>query len=270
MQEEFSMVMETFLSMPLSSADQVLAIFSKLPGAIVGTGEKPLSRFVYVPGKRKNRVLLTAHADTVWDNAYQNPQETTVVCKEGIYSGTNPSCGIGADDRAGCAMLWALRDSGHSLLVTDGEEKGKHGARYLRKCNRALFRELNRHQFIIELDWQGTDGCLYNQVDYTEKFKSYITENLGFRDDEAKGGSDLQILCRRICGVNLGVGYHLYHRPGENLNAAQWENTLQKLTVFLQTEHPRFPISISKRVRTDLRKIKSVIGKILRKLKLRK
>ena len=73
-------------------------------------------------------------------------------------------------------MLWELRNSGYSLLITDGEEFGKHGAKYLRKHNRKLFRKINKHSFLIELDWKGTDCCLFNQVDNTEKFKSYIAE----------------------------------------------------------------------------------------------
>ena len=121
-------IVEQFLNMPLSNADEIFQMFSAMPGAIAKQGKKPLERYVYVPGTRAKRVLLVAHADTVWDRSYGKASETTVVFQDGVFSGTNPACGIGADDRAGCAMLWALRDSGHSLLLVDGEEHGKHGA----------------------------------------------------------------------------------------------------------------------------------------------
>lgn len=66
--------------------------------------------FVYVPGKREDRVVLIAHADTV----YNSGQE--IIFEEGIYRSGTPYCGIGADDRAGCAILYLLKDFGHSLL----------------------------------------------------------------------------------------------------------------------------------------------------------
>ena len=53
-----------------------------------------------------------------------------VVFEDGVYSSGDDLCGIGADDRAGCAMLWLLRDSGHSLLILDGEEHGQVGAAF--------------------------------------------------------------------------------------------------------------------------------------------
>ena len=122
-------IIEQFLSFPISSADDVMTLFEQLPGAIVGKGEGALERFVYIPGTRKDRVLLVAHADTVWDEAYGNPCRSQWKFENGVYYSINPQCGIGADDRSGCAMLWALRDCGHSILVVSGEEKGKHGAK---------------------------------------------------------------------------------------------------------------------------------------------
>ena len=58
-----------FLEMPIESTDQVFSRFGNEPGAIIrGEG---LRKFAYVPGmRRKDRVLLVAHADTVWDFEY--------------------------------------------------------------------------------------------------------------------------------------------------------------------------------------------------------
>lgn len=259
--------LESFLKADLRSADEVLARFAQLPGAIFCKGKKPLERFVYIPGSRENKLVLIAHADTIWDNAYGNPQTTQVAFADGVYTGTNPACGIGADDRAGCAMLWALRNSGHSLLLTDGEEKGKHGARFLRRHNGKLFREINRHQFLICLDAPGYGECLYNQVDYTAAFRSYITEKLGFPEGQGKGGSDLQFVSGSICGVNIGVGYHGFHRPQEQLVLSEWEDTLHRLSAFLEQEHPRFPIHPGKRFLSILGKGKWLAGRAWKKLK---
>lgn len=263
-------ILEQFLSYPLADGTAIHNLFATLPGAIVGKGQKPLEQFVYVPGTRKNALVLVAHTDTVWDERYGKPAQTSAILQDGVFRSANPACGIGADDRAGCAMLWALRDSGHSLLIVDGEEKGKHGANYLRKHHKKLFRELNKHAFMIEMDWQGSGGCLYNQVDNTQAFKEHIAGQLGFQDSKQKGGCDLQVLCQKICGVNVGVGYHDCHRPTETLNVAEWENTYQAMSAFLQIEQPKFPIPARKQIQAFLRRCKGFCGKALRKLKLRK
>lgn len=262
--------LEEFLSYPLHTADDIFARFESIPGAIAGRGDNALERYVCIPGNRKNKLVLVAHTDTVWDDAYGKPAQTTVCFENGYYRSTNPDCGIGADDRAGCAMLWVLRDCGHTILLVNGEEKGKHGARFLRKSNPTLFRFLNRHQFMMELDWRGTGQCLYNQVDYTTRFHKYITKTLGFQDNEQPGGCDLQILCHRICGVNIGVGYHNWHNPKEFLCLSEWENTLSCLTHFLQLQHPRFKVSIYKKVYRFLARVKNKLFRIAKSMFARK
>lgn len=271
MQQESSReILGRFLSIPAADGSEVFRIFSSLPGAVTAAGDKPLQRYVFIPGAKKNAIVLVAHADTVWDTAYGKPAQSSVAFTDGIFRSATSSCGIGGDDRAGCAMLWALRDSGHSLLVVDGEEHGKVGANFLRKKNKKLFRKLNRHRFMMELDWAGTNSCLYNQVDNTQVFKDYIASQLGFQDAQQKGGCDLQILCQKICGVNIGVGYHDYHRPTETVVLEEWENTLQKLSAFLETDHPKFPIPIKKQMVAFLKRVKGKLGAIARKLKVLK
>lgn len=268
--QENMQTLERFLNMPLSDGGEIFRLFSQLPGAVSASGPEKLQRYVYVPGTREDAVVLVAHADTVWDSAYGNPHDGVLALHNGFFYSQNPDCGIGADDRAGCAMLWALRNSGHSLLVLDGEERGKHGARYLRTSNKQLFQELNRHRFMMEFDWKGTGGCLYDQVDNTKVFQQHIAQRLGFQDDRVKGGCDLQILCHKICGVNVGVGYHSFHMPQECLCVSEWENTLEKVCLFLQQPQPRFPVSIPGRCLSILRKVKHGIGGLLRRLRLKK
>ncbi|MBQ2765978.1 MAG: M28 family peptidase [Clostridia bacterium] len=259
----------SFLNVPLDCSDTVFDRFAALPGAVIGVGDKPLERYVYIPGKRNDRVVLVSHIDTIWDKAYTRSfsGEREVKFTDGVFSSSIPECGIGADDRAGCAMLWELRECGHSILIVDGEEHGKIGARYLKKSNPRLFRELNRHKYIIELDWAGTDSCLYNQVDNTKRFKKHIEKSIGFVDAKASGGTDLQILCRNICGVNLGIGYHGQHTKDESLVLSEWENTCNKLNEFLAEPQHRFRSYI---LPPYIRFAKLCINKLLRILKIKK
>ena len=240
----FNTVLE-FLSFPIVSGDAIFEKFASIPNAIVGRGNSPLERYVYIPGDRNNKIVLVAHIDTIWDKSYNHSYfgERKIGFNDGAFFSMTPACGLGADDRAGCAMLWELRNSGHSILILDGEEFGKIGARYLKKSNKKVFNEINNHCFMIELDWKGTNCCLFNQVLNTHIFKEYISQVAGFIDSEQPGGCDLQILCSKICGVNLGVGYHNYHSNKEILILSEWENTLIKLTEFLKKEHKKFKLS---------------------------
>lgn len=254
-----------FLNMPIDCGDEIFSRFAALSGAIVEKGKEPLERYVYIPGTRPDRVVLVAHIDTVWDKSYNKPfsDKREVSFEEGIFRSTSSECGIGADDRAGCAMLWELRGCGHSILIVDGEEKGKHGAKYLRK-NWKLFRELNRHCYMIEFDWAGIDSCLFNQVDNTKKFKEYVKRTLGLTEGNSKGGTDLQVLCRKICGVNLSVGYHAHHSVKEYLVLSEWENMLEKVSEFLKEPQTRFR---SKFFAPYLHFARRCAGKVLRIIK---
>ena len=264
-------LIETFLKLPLGGTDEIFTLFSSLPGAVYHEGEGSLQRFVYVPGTRKDRVLLTAHADTFWDERYgakpMEPDEPKF--RMGIYFSGSFEHGIGADDRAGCAMLWALRDSGHSLLLTDGEEKGKHGARYLRKHHKKLFRDINRtHRMILTLDAPGSGCYLVDQVDCSKKFCSYLQENLQVVPGIMHGGSDLEILCKRLCGANLGVGYMIPHVHTEMLMVQGWNWMYRALFDFLQEDHPRFTVSKIVRFRRKLaRRLPRIFIRVYHKLK---
>ena len=261
-----------FLSCPLNSGDLIYEKFSALPGAISKKGEKPYERYVYIPGARKDRVVLTAHIDTVWDKDYTElggckVGEHEIIFEDGVFRSGNVICGIGADDRAGCAMLWKLRDSGHSILLLDGEEDGKRGAWFLRKSSPGLYKELNRHSFMIALDHIGTNHVSFKQVDNTEKFKAYFTEKTGFVDHNISGGCDLQVIAQTVCGANVGVGYHECHSSYEFLNLAEWENTYEKLRSFLALKQPRLKTTFKSRA---VKLARGSVGKTLRALKLKK
>jgi len=267
MEQENKELLLEFLNMPISSGDEIFNKFNKLPKSFFSKGTKPLERYLYIPGTRDDRVVLVAHVDTEWDKTYGHEAKQNVLFNEGIFYGENKECGIGADDRAGCAMLWKLRDCGHSILLLDGEEYGKHGARYLKKSNRKLFRELNNHCFMIELDHKRTNHVSFAQVYNTKKFKKHFCEETKFIDKNIGGGCDLQILCDKICGANVGVGYNRHHTVNEQLILKEWENTYTSLSNYLEKEQKRFKIPVFYR---GLRFFKKCIQKALIILKIKK
>ena len=177
-------------------------------------------------GKRDDRCLLIAHADTYFDEFYQeNVVESDIEYKEGNYVSNSDVVGIGADDRAGCAILWLLRDSGHSLLILDGEEHGQIGAKYLRDSNRDLFNEINEHSFLLQLDRRGRKEYKYYHLPVGEDFIRYIEDATKFTFTQGKGKTDICTLCEKACGVNLSIGYYDEHTPDERLNYNEWLDT---------------------------------------------
>jgi hypothetical protein len=234
-------VLKSFLEIPLGSANGVFERFIEIPGAIYrGEG---LERFLYVRGARSNKVLLVAHADTVWDHEYgYDPGPThKIKIEDGAITAVNDQFGLGADDRAGCAMLWLLKDLGHSLLVTNGEEDGQTGSSWLMSNNEDIADEINHdHQFVIQLDRR-------NSADYkcydvgTHEFRSYVADKTGYTEPDRRSTTDIRTLCREIAGVNLSIGYHREHGNQEYLNVAECDHTLKICRRWLaERELPRF------------------------------
>ena len=231
-----------FLSFPLTESDGILGAFASLPNAEAHFDGKKRC-FVYVPGSRPDRVLLLAHADTVWDSAYgEEGAVQTLAEEDGILSGKDPRVGIGADDRAGCAMLWLLRESGHSLLVLDGEEGGLIGSTHLSERYPALYDELNRHSYMLQLDRRGATDYKVYRLPVSREFRSFIEEGIGYRDAGRSSATDIVALCRDICGVNLSVGYANEHSAQETLSIPRWLATLEGVERLLTPAQRRYPL----------------------------
>lgn len=248
-QEDAIKELLAFLRCPLYGTGEVFSRFRALPNAQYCEGEEPMQRYVYVPGTRKDRVVLIAHADTQWDENYAHARlETTPKIDEEMNAirGTNPEVGLGADDRAGCALLWLLKDSGHSLLIFDGEEHGHRGAKFLSK-NRALLKTINRHRYLLALDYPKKDLCHYHQIPNSPRFRKYIEADLAKKEITTIQGTDLPHVSRRACGANLSVGYYYQHQPEEMLHIPTWYETYVRLTAFLSKEQPRFRTQTYKR-----------------------
>lgn len=145
-------VLKEFLRFPKWTADQVFEKFRSIPGIIY---RKDLNnnkkRFLFLEGQKADKVVLVAHADTFFDSSYwSEPVEHNITEIDGVIYSQNETevlntAGLGADDRAGCAMLWLLRNSGHSLLITDGEENGMIGSKWLMGKNKGVAKIINSH-----------------------------------------------------------------------------------------------------------------------------
>jgi hypothetical protein len=241
-------ILKEFLEVPLESSDPIFQRFSTLPNTdVVLRGKKP-ERFLYLRGKRKNKVLLVAHGDTVWDKQFGRSFDARqeLVFTDGIIRSSSTKCGIGADDRAGCAMLWLLKDLGHSLLITDGEELGGIGSNWLMNAreNQDIAFEINtHHQFMIQLDRRhGSDFKCYSVG--TDKFREYIKRITGYCEPDRFSYTDIVTLCIVITGVNLSVGYYNEHSHQEYLNVEEWHNTLELCRRWLSEPNlPRFRLS---------------------------
>lgn len=235
-------VLLDFLNFPLGSADRVLEKFDALPGAI--RRGKGLEQFVFKEGSRENRVLLVAHADTYWDNEYK-PNEATqqaLSLNDGIIR--NKHGGLGADDRAGCAIIWLLKEMGHSILITNGEEHGRKGSNWLMNENHDIADKINlSHQFIIQLDRRnGKDFKCYSVG--TDKFLAYVKQHTQYSEPDRSSYTDIVTICRDICGVNLSIGYRHEHSENEHLVFGEWVNTLTICREWLSNpELPSFSLN---------------------------
>jgi hypothetical protein len=219
-------------------------------------------RFLYYRGKRENKVLLIAHSDTFFTkehlfekeekelvhfthrylglgNTNRDDNNSTTTMNQFIQN-KNGNQGIGADDRAGCAILYLLKDSGHSLLIVDGEEMGGLGSKWLMDIHPEIAKEINQHQFMIEFDLPGEMSYKTYNVGSNEICE--LIENHYLYDKLPNFSyTDICTLARDICGVNLAVGYGRQHSSSEYISIKEWYRTY-KLTKLLleETELPKF------------------------------
>lgn len=234
-------VLEKFLSFPIASSEEIFKLFSMESGTVVHR-EDDKRGFAYFKGSRADKVLLVAHADTVWDKRYMPDKDywQSVRFTNGFYEGENPECGIGADDRAGCAMLYLLLSSGHSVLILDGEEHGQVGAHYLKDSYPDIFAELNEHQYIIQLDRRNAREYKCYNIPVSKEFREFIEKEFSYEDAGIKARTDIVVLCDKICGVNLSVGYYNEHTPQEKLCYEEWLHTYEVLATMLTKKQKRY------------------------------
>ena len=231
-------VLHKFLSFPINSSFEILEYFSKFENAISNINKDSYDSFVYVPGTKKDRVSLIAHCDTVWDREKNAKQK--IEKQDNYFVGENQKYGIGADDRAGCAILDILKDLGHSLLILDGEEIGSKGAKNIVYNFPNLLEELNNHCFMIQLDRRNGDDYKCYDIPVTLEFIDFIESETRYNNAGNKASTDIRHLCKKICGVNLSVGYYNEHTCFETINILEWNNTLNILFNLLQKPQKQY------------------------------
>ncbi len=226
-------VLMDFLKMPLNRTKEIFEKFGGSDG-----------NYHYIEGSLppEKRVLLVAHADTVWDGQNNKYEYGNPHIKNGVIQSSNPNSGIGADDRAGIAMLWLLKDSGHSILITNYEEVGRIGAKALVDGNKELHKHIqDTHNFVIQLDRQGATDYKCYYVGSPE-FRTFLNTNTYFSEPNRSSFTDICTLCETVCGVNLSIGYYNEHRTTENLVIKEWQRALDFLRTFLAGDLPRFDL----------------------------
>ena len=194
-----------------------------------------MEEFVYIPGKRDDRVLLVAHADGVHG-------KVKVGFEGGVYFSVLENSGINADDRAGCTILNQLKKSGHSLLITTGEERGGVGAKFLMR-DKKMADEMQNHRWAIEFDRMNSHDMVYYQV-ATEEFKKWCESKFVGYKNTYGSYTDICEVCRDICGVNISVGYYGQHGSREILVESEFENTLMMARQVLSNNNiPKFKLT---------------------------
>ena len=231
-------ILKDFLSLPINDSAGVFNKFAGEPGAKMYSS-RGQERFLFIEGCRENRITLVAHADTVW---HGRDIQQSIKVADGKIIGRNSDAGIGADDRAGCALLWLFRQSGHNILITDGEEIGCVGAKYLQANHYAVLDKINESNFILEFDRRhGNDYKCYD-IPVTKNFKRYIEEEFcGYMDAGITASTDIRFLARNICAANISVGYYNEHTPNEYLVIDEWLNTYNLAGRLLSADTKRFP-----------------------------
>lgn len=243
-------VLLEFLKYPLNSADEIFSKFATIPTAKIYKGNRPGERFLFVQSKRSDAATLVAHADTVFNDVGNHE-----IIEDGdFFRSGSPNYGIGADDRAGCAMLWLLKDLEHHLLVCDYEESTHSdafgnctGSKYLIREHRDISQIINYSSFVFEFDRRlayGTRKEHYTSYNLpvTQEFRDFIHSNTGFIDDDKSGYTDILELCQDVCGANICVGYTNAHTVNEKISISAFQNTYEIMRTLLSKELKRFAL----------------------------
>lgn len=243
-------VLLDFLNQPLNTADGIFEKFASIPDSTIYEGNRPGERFLFIKGNRSDAATLVAHADTVFDVSGSHE----IVEDGDIIRSGSQDYGIGADDRAGCAMLWLLKDLWHHLLVLDYEEATHKdgfgnctGSRYLMREHPKIAEIINLSSFVLEFDRRLAYGIRrehytsYN-LPVTKEFRDFIESNTGFIDDDSSGYTDILELCRDVCGANICVGYTNAHSVKENISVSAFQNTYEIMRTLLSKVLKRYAL----------------------------
>lgn len=200
--------------------DDIVHRFSSIPQSRKIPCKNCSHDAVFVPGTRRDRVLLVAHVDTVWQEAVRPMLDGTRIVS------SKPEVGIGADDRFGVAALWMLRNSGHSLLIVPDEEIGCVGSSEVVR-SKYWATVLSNHSFIIQFDRRGsTDFVTYSCSN--KDFDRWMLDRLPGYAKTTGSFSDVCELMPAlgIAGCNLSIGFRNEHTSRESGDVADFIRTV--------------------------------------------
>jgi len=187
--------------------------------------------YIYIKGDIP--ICLVAHMDTVRNE--NNPEFMELLEDSETFS--NKKGILGADDRAGIAMILDLLEDGYkpSVIFTNGEETGAVGAYQFAKDIDVV----SNVNLFIELDRAGTNHYVsYNHL--PTEVQEYV-ESFGL---EKKQGSfsDIKVLTDAflIPSVNLAIGYYNEHSSEEFLVKDEWEKCKKMIAEMLQKPFGKF------------------------------
>lgn len=176
-----------------------------------------------IPKRDAEKILLTAHMDTVHKNAVKN---IVVERHEGKTIISSPQ-GIGGDDRCGVWLIMEIVKAGYRpyVIFCEDEEIGCVGADKF--CvSKDLAKLQGKINFIIELDRRNATDAVYYDLDNLE-FEEWVTENCGYKT--AYGScSDISYLAPEleVAAVNLSCGYYKEHTLEHYVVFEEMQNTL--------------------------------------------
>lgn len=176
-------------------------------------------------------IVLVAHLDTVFLDMTRSDMVIFYDQDKRVFWSPD---GLGADDRAGVAMILTLISETklrpHLLFTTDEESKSE-GAYHALSCLKHLFN--NDVRYVVQLDRQGYKEAVYYNC-FNKKFEDYIT-SFGFETDFGTY-TDISVLCPNwnIAGVNLSVGYYNEHSYVEHFFVNAWIYTYHRLIKMLE------------------------------------
>ena len=192
---------------------QQMDLKEKLQKMLENMGREVISGdgYLYSPSPTDEKVLLTAHMDTVRAIILYE-----IYNKNDILSSPN---GIGGDDRCGVFIIMEIiKDKNYQMPVVffeDEETGGKGSSKFTRS---GLCKELiGTFNYVIELDRRGSNDAVFYYCDNKE-FEDFVTENgKGYWKTNMGTFSDICTICPTLkcAGVNLSCGYYNEHTKTE-------------------------------------------------------
>ncbi len=190
---------------------------------------------IWIPPIKDKFVVLLAHSDTIWNDALVD-----LFFHDGRLLTNSLLTGTGADCRAGCAALWALRSTGHAILLTTGEESGCVGVSQMKSQYPEIIAAMSKAIALVEFDRRGKSEVVSYSHCTEDDLRIDMANDLGFT---AGYGSFTDVVelesLTEVQGVNLAVGFYNEHTNEETLVVDDWWHTVSLVKKWLRNRVPK-------------------------------